>query len=141
MARTDRPRTGVSYRQSSRPVSGSSATTPPFCSVMYMMLLMTAGVFCHFRPIVLVSNSHARVSRVTFCGVICVRLENFVWPGSFPYVFQSFCANAPAVRAMTQKTATDHRCRDMDPSSESTQACVSGTPGRGDDILDAQDIA
>ena len=75
IARTDRPRTGVSKRHSSRPVSGSSATTPPFCSVMYMMLLMTTAVFCHFRPGVLVSNSQVLVSRVTFCGVICVSVE------------------------------------------------------------------
>ena len=101
-ARTDRPRTGVSKRQSTRPVSGSSATTPPFCSVMYMMLLMTTGVFCHFRPGVFVSNSHALVRRVTFCGVICVSVENFVWPGSFPYVLQSFWANAAAVRHTAQ---------------------------------------
>ena len=78
IARTDRPRTGVSYRQSSRPVSGSSATTPPFCSVMYMMLLMTTAVFCHFRPGVFVSNSQALVRRMTFCGVICVSVENRV---------------------------------------------------------------
>src|SRR6185295_6848373 len=96
MARTDRPRTGVSKRQSSRPVSGSRATTPPFCSVMYMMLLTTIGVFCHLRPGVLVSNSHALVSCETFCGVICERVEKRAWPGSLPYVFQSFCAGVVA---------------------------------------------
>jgi len=35
-----------------------------------MMLLMTTAVFCHFRPGVFVSNSHALVSPVTFSGVI-----------------------------------------------------------------------
>jgi hypothetical protein len=42
---------------------------------MYMMLLTTIGVFCHLRPGVLVSNSHAFFRRPTFCGVICVSVE------------------------------------------------------------------
>ena len=50
---------------------------------------MTTEVFCHFRPGVLVSNSQALVSRVTFCGVIWVSVENRACPGSLPYVFQS----------------------------------------------------
>ena len=74
--RTDRPRTGVSNRHNSLPVSGSSATTPPFCSVMYIVVPMTTGVFCHLRPGTFVSNSHALVSRDTFSGVICVSVEN-----------------------------------------------------------------
>ncbi len=66
------------------PVSGSSATTPPFCSVMYIVEPMITGVFCHLRPITLVSNSQALVSWVTFSGVICVSVEKRVCPGSPP---------------------------------------------------------
>ena len=48
---------------------------------MYIVAPMTTGVFCHLRPGVLVSNSHALVSRVTFSGVICVSVEKRVCPG------------------------------------------------------------
>src|SRR5437867_11603839 len=69
------------------------------------MLLMTTGVFCHLRPDVLVSNSHAFVRRTTFCGVICASVEKRACPASFPYVFHSFWASAAAASATTPAIA------------------------------------
>src|SRR5687767_4627537 len=111
----------VSYFQSCSPVAASSANTP-FCALKYITPSTTSRPLSKKPDESPVLNVQARLRFLALSTLICDSVENFVPPGSWPKLTQSFCpgggppeASASAVASVNVASLiTSLPCRQSD---------------------------